>query len=251
MQPFSSSPSTPKQVWTCRGLKTLRLSFYTHKDEDDGGVITTRSRILCGYLSRILPRLEDLSLQFFQLNMALQGGFCLLTRLRRLRRLHLSSVSETFSEKDVVPWVCKRLSTVQRMKMVYRMSYTLDKKSVDNGPVTVQESGQGKEISVRHLGYLADVGDALAEILEISDEDAIAKSEESSSSSFSSSSWSTQQRHVWPDLAEISITYTKESFKKEKQFLSTLLRKHRPEVRFEWIWWLNQHYRKYRPYVSI
>lgn len=131
------------------------------------------------------------------------------------------------------------------MKMMYRTCYPLDKKSVDNGPVMVQESGQGKEISIRLLGYLADVGNALTEILEMNIEDVIARSDASSSS------WSIQQRHVWPDLAEVSTTCTKDSFKKEKQFVSTLLRKHRPEVRFEWIWCLNQHDRKYRPYVSI
>ncbi|KAF9214685.1 hypothetical protein BGZ59_003208 [Podila verticillata] len=235
----------PIENMDLNNLLPSRTFFYTHKEKSGDRVMTTRSRILCGYLSRFCPRLEDVSIHFFQLNMALQGGFCLLIRLARLRRLHLSSVGETFSEKDVVPWICKRLSTTQKMKMMYRTSYPLDKKNVDNRSVVVQESGQEKEISIRLLGYLADVGDALTEILEMSNEELITRSDASSSSS---SFWS-QQRHVWPDLAEVSATYTKESFKKEKQFVSTLLKKHRPEVRFEWIWWPNQHDRKYRPYV--
>lgn len=68
--------------------------------------MTTAPRILCGYLSRLCPRLEDLSIQYIQLDMTLQGGFCLLTRLGRLRRLRLSLVGETFSERDVAPWIC-------------------------------------------------------------------------------------------------------------------------------------------------
>ncbi|KAF9304187.1 hypothetical protein BGZ74_002174 [Mortierella antarctica] len=175
----SSSSTPPKKVWACWGLKTLRLHFFTrHKDEKRGGsvVMTTASRILCGYLSRFCPRLEDLSIQYFQLDMTLQGGFCLLTRLGRLRRLRLSL----------------RLSRMQKMLRAYKVTFSLDKKGVDNGPVAVLEAGLEKGISIRYLGHLADVGEALAEILEMSRDDATVATRGSLSSV-----WGIQlQRHV-------------------------------------------------------
>lgn len=55
-------------------------------------------------------------------------------------------------------------------------SLSLDKKRVDQGPVAVLEAGLEKEIGIRHLGHLAYVGDAVAEILEMSRADvAVAK----------------------------------------------------------------------------
>ncbi|KAG0342088.1 hypothetical protein BG000_006959 [Podila horticola] len=213
-------------------------------DEKRGGslAMTTASRILCGYLSRFCPGLEDLSIQYFQLDMALQGGFCLLTQLGRLKRLHLSMVGEAFSERDVVPWICKRLSQMQRMERAYKVDFSLDKKRVDQGPVAVLEAGLEKEIGIRHLGHLADVGDALAEILEMS------RADEAAAKSGSSPVWSIQlQRHVWPHLADVSIVFSNPAFKEEKRFVERLLKKHRPEVCFEWVYWLSQYNRKYRP----
>ncbi|KAF9321117.1 hypothetical protein BG003_003614 [Podila horticola] len=139
-------------------------------DEKRGGslVMTTASRMLCEYLSRFCPGLEDLSIQYLQLDMALQGGFCLLTQLGRLKRLHLSMVGEAFSERDVAPWICKRLSRMQKLERAYKVDLSLDKKRVNQAPVAVLEAGPEKEIGIRHLGHLADVGDAVAEILEMS-----------------------------------------------------------------------------------
>ncbi|KAG0035641.1 hypothetical protein BGZ81_003653 [Podila clonocystis] len=214
LQLSSSSSSTqqvPKRVWVCRGLKTLRLQFYIHhKDEKRGGFLakTTASRILCGYLSRFCPRLEDMSIHYFQLFMTLQGRFSLLTRLRRLKRLHLPLVGEAFSERDVVPWICKRLSRMQRMERAYKASLE-------------------KEIGIQYLRHLADVGDALAEILEMSKEDKIVVTNDSSPSV-----WSIRRHeHVWPDLADVSIVFSKPVFKEDKKFVATsLLKKHRPEL---------------------
>lgn len=126
------------------------------------------------------------------------------------------------------------------------MTFSLDKKGVDNGPVAVLEAGLEKGISTRYLGHLADVGEALAEILEMSRDDATVATRGSSSSV-----WGIQlQRHVWPDLANISIVFSNPVFKEEKRFVERLLKRHRPEVCFEWVWRLSQYNRKYRPYVS-
>ncbi|KAG0363715.1 hypothetical protein BG005_008085 [Podila minutissima] len=192
------------------------LHLHAESDEKRGGsvVMTTAPRILCGYLSRLCPRLEDLSIQYIQLDMTLQGGFCLLTRLGRLRRLRLSL----------------RLSRMQKMLRAYKVTFSLDKKGVDNGPVAVLEAGLEKGISTRYLGHLADVGEALAEILEMSRDDATVATRGSSSSV-----WGIQlQRHVWPDLANISIVFSNPVFKEEKRFVERLLKRHRPEVCFEW-----------------
>ncbi|KAF9550064.1 hypothetical protein EC957_001550 [Mortierella hygrophila] len=92
-------------VWKCRNLRTLHFAFHNH----GLSLLTspTHSRILFGYISRVCPQLRDLEihipehqtrwtrdLDFPNLDMTLQGGYCLLTRLRHLERLWLGRVQQ-------------------------------------------------------------------------------------------------------------------------------------------------------------
>ncbi|KAG0075175.1 hypothetical protein BGZ90_010133 [Linnemannia elongata] len=92
-------------VWKCKNLRTLHLAFHNH----GLSLLTspTHSRVLFGYISRVCPLLHDLEihipehqtrwtrdLDFPNLDMTLQGGFCLLTRLKHLERLCLGRVQQ-------------------------------------------------------------------------------------------------------------------------------------------------------------
>ncbi|KAG0381251.1 hypothetical protein BGX24_000022 [Mortierella sp. AD032] len=93
--PLPPAPSAPA-IWGCRGLETLHIDIH--------GAI--KSKILFGYVSRVFPRLVDLSIQIperFQegeegvevvlvypgFRVDLKGGFCLLSRLEHLRYLRV------------------------------------------------------------------------------------------------------------------------------------------------------------------
>ncbi|KAG0045543.1 hypothetical protein BGZ83_009255 [Gryganskiella cystojenkinii] len=96
---------TPESLWTCRRLKTLSLRLSNH-DKKEGNHMrssgyggtwmvtpTTTSvatRALFGYLSRVCPQLEDLTIVIDNARpFALESGLCLLTRLNELRRLSI------------------------------------------------------------------------------------------------------------------------------------------------------------------
>ncbi|KAF9280846.1 hypothetical protein BGZ68_006996 [Mortierella alpina] len=76
-----------KPVWACRNLRTLHLqidsSSHASLDEMDD---ITEHRVLFGYLSRVCPRLEEVSLLRQRFKPLIQTGLCLLSRLKRLRR---------------------------------------------------------------------------------------------------------------------------------------------------------------------
>jgi len=63
---------------------------------------TVATRLVCGYLVKMAPQLEDLALTVITLKMELEGGLCLLSRLKRLEhlRLQLSAVAN-FEESDL------------------------------------------------------------------------------------------------------------------------------------------------------
>ncbi|KAG0020775.1 hypothetical protein BGZ80_003615 [Entomortierella chlamydospora] len=74
------------------------------------------SRIVFGYIARVCPRLQDLLIRGYRLNMTLEGGFCLLTRLRALKKVAISQLDCEFSTKDILPWVMKRKRSMTLMQ---------------------------------------------------------------------------------------------------------------------------------------
>ncbi|KAF9118916.1 hypothetical protein BGW39_000747 [Mortierella sp. 14UC] len=87
--------ATPRGVWKCRNLETLHIGF-----EIPGGWGTRhqpeQSRVVFGYIARVLPRLCELFIHTqvenhvfpFQ-KLRLEGGFCLLAKLKWLERLQI------------------------------------------------------------------------------------------------------------------------------------------------------------------
>ncbi|KAF9141468.1 hypothetical protein BGX30_004766 [Mortierella sp. GBA39] len=95
---------TRKRIWACRGLKTLRI-LIDSMDTDHAS--EENARIMFGYLVRVCPDLQELSIRRRQLNLNLAGGMCLLTRLRKLERLMIWTDTWTkFSKKDL-EWMAR------------------------------------------------------------------------------------------------------------------------------------------------
>jgi hypothetical protein len=88
-------------IWACRGLLSLKLELHSHRRYMLKSGL--HSRILFGYISRVCPVLEDLEITLPyecshgflfdayrpELSLRLDGGLCLLSRLRNLRRLQV------------------------------------------------------------------------------------------------------------------------------------------------------------------
>ncbi|KAH7059869.1 hypothetical protein BKA57DRAFT_445887 [Linnemannia elongata] len=101
----SDLPSTlAPALWACRGLETLHVELHDR----------FCSRIFFGYVSRVLPQLQELFVRIPQvckpnedtsfiypvMHVNLQGGLCLLSRLKHLRRLRVASASHQFKVTD-------------------------------------------------------------------------------------------------------------------------------------------------------
>lgn len=99
-----STATVHSRVWKCRNLRTLHIAFH-----NNGLSLLTspsHSRVLFGYISRTCPQLRDLEIHipeqtrwahdhnFPNLDMRLQGGFCLLTRLKHLENLRLGRIQQ-------------------------------------------------------------------------------------------------------------------------------------------------------------
>ncbi|KAF9124693.1 hypothetical protein BGW39_007959, partial [Mortierella sp. 14UC] len=89
-------------LWACRDLQTLHLGLDGYGDDPE------RARLLFGYVSVLCPKLRDLEISGIDpwrpawstyrpklLTMGLEGGFCLLSRLRLLERLRVGSLDES------------------------------------------------------------------------------------------------------------------------------------------------------------
>lgn len=92
-------------IWACRGLQSLHINLHGH--EEYGLRSPVHSRIIFGYISLVCPLLEDLQLTVSSecrrrdpkngtsatyctnLCMRLEGGFCLLSRLKYLTTFRL------------------------------------------------------------------------------------------------------------------------------------------------------------------
>ncbi|KAF9968092.1 hypothetical protein BGZ70_006754 [Mortierella alpina] len=94
-----------KRIWACRGLKTLEVEFVAgganYLDDRE------HSRLVFGYISRVCPDLQDLSIKNNGMKLDPEGGLCLLSRLTRLRRLYLKPSWQTPLWKSDLDWIKK------------------------------------------------------------------------------------------------------------------------------------------------
>ncbi|KAF9926071.1 hypothetical protein BGZ67_008313 [Mortierella alpina] len=94
-----------KKIWACRGLKTLEVEFVAgganYLDDRE------HSRLVFGYVSRVCPHLQDLSIKNNGMKLDLEGGLCLLSRLHSLRKLFLRPSWQAPLSKSDLDWIQK------------------------------------------------------------------------------------------------------------------------------------------------
>ncbi|KAF9142671.1 hypothetical protein BGX30_002419 [Mortierella sp. GBA39] len=316
---FDAPPSSKKtlKVWACRNLKTLHLEFsrerpktqpnrpvssYTNATPTSNQSFSTRSgsssssspvmvplsdnsprlsRIVYGYISRFCPNLQDLLIRAFRLNMTLRGGFALLTRLRKLKRVAISQYDCHFNERDMLPWIMKRRQSLSgihalQWKVIvagwWRVLHAKELGPTTSPPLSSQHplasgktatttavEGKGKQkegcgyqeqqhdhtlvrpspsssASIEKLGHLSDVVDVLTEIMadrssamgDLRQEGLTGLVEDCKGS-------------VWPELECVKIVHGQMAKSGIKEgAIRAVLKKHRPEVEFQWVSWINQ-----------
>ncbi|KAF9337311.1 hypothetical protein BGZ91_009533 [Linnemannia elongata] len=183
------SPSSPG-IWRCRNLQVLRLDLLDHESSPLRSFV--HSRIVFGYISRVAPCLEELEiyLPFDSVSqgqhpdpkicLQLEGGFCLLGRLRRLRSLRVGSlggiITGSCKEMDL-NWMTQAGQRGKfrelRRKEVERWRRRREKEDQQE-----KEKNRGQRVGVRgsnaseaevwaqlhHLGLLKDVEEMVKEI---------------------------------------------------------------------------------------
>jgi len=118
---YSSRPLPPVEtwnfegrVWACRDLKTIdmcvetqRLLHYTARRQSEAGdeLGSSNNRRLFAYLSLVCPKLEEITLEGPQLEISVQSGLVLLSRLGRLRRLRIYVSLTPWFEKGSLDWM--------------------------------------------------------------------------------------------------------------------------------------------------
>ncbi|KAG0277144.1 hypothetical protein BGZ95_006461 [Linnemannia exigua] len=113
-------------IWRCRNLQTLHLAFHSRRDSTLSSPLN--GRLIFGYLSRVCPQLRDLAIFTTEscmlnsriyapvLHTRLQGGLCLLARLKYLERLRIGSSERLIAYKscDLTWMVTNKLSSNDR-----------------------------------------------------------------------------------------------------------------------------------------
>ncbi|KAF9347453.1 hypothetical protein BGX26_001042 [Mortierella sp. AD094] len=103
--PASETGFTEKRIWACRGLKTLQLRFNSKLKPDEAS--PTNARKMFGYISRVCPDLRELTIYRWELNLKLEGGLCLLSRLKSLKKLTVMSWAKTKLKKQDLEWMAQ------------------------------------------------------------------------------------------------------------------------------------------------
>ncbi|KAF9093475.1 hypothetical protein BGX23_003296 [Mortierella sp. AD031] len=172
-------------VWACRNLLTLHMDFHSHKQPLLSSAVTTR--ILFGYIARVLPRLRDLFIDTAQchlrgdmayqvkLNMQLEGGLCLLAKLKDLERLRIGSYERQLqcSLSDLnwmIPSGQSKKYKEKRQAAIDRLENWLDEerwselsaaRAVSNEDTNLSTDwtnvDTGLKLELHHLGMFADV----------------------------------------------------------------------------------------------
>ncbi|KAF9144763.1 hypothetical protein BGX30_011526 [Mortierella sp. GBA39] len=191
---YTSEPTRPKPiVWRCRGLQTLHVEV--HAPNKFMSIVPVQSRIIFGYISRVFPMLEELRVRtphFCQsrkiahdldcpkIRLELEGGLCLLGRLKHLQRLdvrpgnHASWILDNVREVDL-DWMIPSGHTFRsrwaRQKEVKQWQQRRDEeKKIEVGRVpqkkAIGDVSAATEVQgqLRNLGLLKDVKEMVKEM---------------------------------------------------------------------------------------
>lgn len=89
-------------IWACRGLKTLHMTVGYHNSDSNS---TETALIMFGFLSRMCPRLQELHLKRWAINLQFAGGLSLLTRLQDLERVRIQTDHYHWLGEEYLSWL--------------------------------------------------------------------------------------------------------------------------------------------------
>ncbi|KAF9900392.1 hypothetical protein BX616_002604 [Lobosporangium transversale] len=111
------------RVWACRRLKTLYLRIDV-VDEYKMRNYEEQSRVIYGYISRVCPYLEELSIHRNNIRFRPPISLCLLSRLRAMKVLHLRDT--TRSEEQDIDWMKRYYYYDTREQMKQKLIHGLN-----------------------------------------------------------------------------------------------------------------------------
>ncbi|KAI7823896.1 hypothetical protein BC939DRAFT_451169 [Gamsiella multidivaricata] len=103
-----------EQIWACRNLLSLRISFDFALGEPNGS-ISGCSRVLYGYISQVCPQLENLSIFRHYIDCSIDGGLCLLGELEGLKMLEIKTTSLEALHLWDFSWMNNEPTIIQRI----------------------------------------------------------------------------------------------------------------------------------------
>lgn len=163
-------------IWRCRSLKTLHVRL---RDRDELNLGMTSMRIMCGYVSKVLPELEELVLEKGFIDFEEDAGFVLLTRLGRLKRLSVVGLLYGNIGKAWVDWLAKDWARTSRTKKQIQNEWRLARSEQKEETVarvpfrSVQDPKPGEStreyvidgVDMRYVGQLRDIVEVVKERL--------------------------------------------------------------------------------------
>lgn len=191
---YASEPTRAEPViWRCRGLQTLHVEV--HAPNKVRSRASVQSRIIFGYISRVFPKLEELrvrtphfchttkkihDIKCPRIRLELEGGLCLLGRLKHLQRLdarpgnHASWILDNVREVDL-DWMIPSGHTFKarraRQKEVKQWQQRRDQEKKLEAEQSPQKKAIGDVSAVtevlgqlRNLGLLKDVKEMVKEM---------------------------------------------------------------------------------------
>ncbi|KAF9968211.1 hypothetical protein BGZ70_005892 [Mortierella alpina] len=168
-------------VWACRRLKTLHMGFHRHGDVSIGAPV--HGRILFGYLSKVCPDLQDLQIRMSDIDVSLQGGLCLLSRLYSLQTLviAISATHQKYKKSDLewmadlpTPGPRQRLRTLSWLekkvvKSARKPEDTITSRSESPSTTSKEHAEEQFEADLKRLGLMEDVDRVLEDMAAVRD----------------------------------------------------------------------------------
>ncbi|KAF9308826.1 hypothetical protein BG003_010560 [Podila horticola] len=162
------------RLWACRGLGTLHLGFQWrgegHLAQFSWPLEESGSRVLFGYLARVCPDLQDLDIGSRGLDLRLEGGFCLLSELKRLEVLKIDCSVRHVDLKRCRPqsadldWIAVEPVPRQALKGLFRKMRSIDEQDVTAAWIH-RLTMEASIIHESKIGGLAsDIGENLSEV---------------------------------------------------------------------------------------
>ncbi|KAI8346573.1 hypothetical protein B0O80DRAFT_533511 [Mortierella sp. GBAus27b] len=152
---FPTSKQRCRPIWACRGLQTLHLTFQSSVYDFSP---TTRARMLYGYLSLVCPRLRDLSIRHSNLDLSLEGGMCMLARLRWLEKIRIQvDAAPEFTAKTKIQRSLSLNNKVDELAVWWLKPLIMKRKQLSQGTNSFNPSA-----SLRSLSSLSSLSSSLS-----------------------------------------------------------------------------------------